>query len=245
MPPKSKYRRGYPVAILIGLENDTASIWRVYSKIVKPEKIINLEYYIKTSNAYYNFYESIINVLRPILREGVKSVLIASPKTSDHNNNFINHIANHHVWLNQEKSKIIISQITGSAKSIPEVTDLTRKPEFKKIINETVEKESDFNLNLLEKRLNKAGSEQLVLYSLDDIEKEIVYSSDRNYKPEVLLLTDKFLSRGINRSRVQRVIQIAENKGVETRIINSDIDAGKRLSQLGGIVCIRKEISRH
>jgi stalled ribosome rescue protein Dom34 len=35
-------------------------------------------------------------------------------------------------------------------------------------------------------------------------------------------------------------MQIAQNKKVKTRVIDAESNAGKRLTQLGGIVCLAK-----
>ena len=59
-------------------------------------------------------------------------------------------------------------------------------------------------------------------------------------KPEYLLLTDDYLSSSRQKNRVQRLMQIAANRGVKTRVINAESTAGKRLTQLGGIVCLAK-----
>ena len=59
-------------------------------------------------------------------------------------------------------------------------------------------------------------------------------------KPEYLMLTDEYLSKSRQKYRVQRLMQVAANKGVKTRVISAESTAGKRLTQLGGIVCLAK-----
>jgi stalled ribosome rescue protein Dom34 len=59
-------------------------------------------------------------------------------------------------------------------------------------------------------------------------------------KPEYLLLTDNYLSGSRQRNRVYRLLQIAKNRSVKTRIINAESTAGIRLTQLGGLVCLTK-----
>src|SRR3990170_3737789 len=75
--PKSGYRRGYAVAILVGLEENTAALWRVYTKVVKPEKTVRLEGTRNEAKYVYNFHETIVNALRSTLSEGVKSIVLA------------------------------------------------------------------------------------------------------------------------------------------------------------------------
>ncbi len=77
MKPKA-YKRGYPVAILIGIENDHAALWQVFSQVAKHQQTIPLNGDRKDSKAVYNFHESIVNALRPTLKEGVRSIIIAA-----------------------------------------------------------------------------------------------------------------------------------------------------------------------
>jgi len=71
-----KRTRGYAVAILIGLEDTAAHLWQVFSKAVKPMTIIRLNGNRSDPKALYNFHESIINALRPTLKEGVRSIIV-------------------------------------------------------------------------------------------------------------------------------------------------------------------------
>ncbi len=73
------YRRGYPVAILAGLEADKAYLWRVFSHVIKPEKTITLDGDRNDSKAVYNFHETIVNTLRPTLKEGIRGIILVSP----------------------------------------------------------------------------------------------------------------------------------------------------------------------
>jgi stalled ribosome rescue protein Dom34 len=51
-----------------------------------------------------------------------------------------------------------------------------------------------------------------------------------------LLLTDKYLAEAQDKNRIQRLLQISKNKKMKTRIVKAETAAGKRISQLGGIV---------
>ena len=59
-------RRGYPVAVLIGLKGMKAHFWNVFSESVRKGEIIQGE-------DEYNFYESIVDLLRPGFKQGVSS----------------------------------------------------------------------------------------------------------------------------------------------------------------------------
>jgi stalled ribosome rescue protein Dom34 len=187
----------------------------------------------------YTFHESVINALRPIFKGGVRSVIIASPARTNYGQEFLNHIKAHHSWLFQSANKTVFSIITGSASTPQQVAALTKTTSFKELISETTTQETENLLAILEKRLN--ATENLVLFSLQEAE-HFIFSTqtEGKPKPEYLMLTDEYLSKSRQRYRVQRIMQVAANKGVKTRVISSESTAGSRLTQLGGIVCLAK-----
>jgi stalled ribosome rescue protein Dom34 len=238
MTPKA-YRRGYPVAVLAGIESDHAVLWQVFSQVAKHQQTIHLNGNRNDPKAVYNFHESIMNALRPTLKEGVRSIVIASPARTSYAQEFQNHIKIHQTWLFQGPNKAMFSTITGSASTPPEVAALTKTAAFKQLISETTAQETENLLEILEKRLSEADN--LVLFSLEEAENLILATQVAGKpKPEYLLLTDNYLSRNRRKNRVQRLLQIAKNKGVKTRVINAESTAGKRLTQLGGLVCLAK-----
>jgi len=238
MKPKA-YKRGYPVAILIGIENDHAALWQVFSKVAKHQAKTVLNGDRKDSKALYNFHESIVNALRPTLKEGVRSIIIAASAKTNYAQDFLNHIRAHHTWLLQGPNKATFSPITGSASTPPQVAALTKTALFKQLINETTAEETENLLEILEKRLNE--TDNLVLFSLEEAENLILgKQATGKPKPEYLLLTDNYLSSSRQKNRVHRLLQIATNRNVKTRIINAESTAGIRLTQLGGLVCLAK-----
>ena len=237
MKPRRRYKRGYPVAILLGLEENTATLWKIFSNVAKQEKTLHIN---KTNpKALYNFHETIVNAIRPTLKEGVRSIIVASPPRTNHNQEFINHVYQHHRWLTQGANKAAFSKIPGSATSAPQVSELTRSPAFRQIIGETTVEETENLIEILEKRLNNPDNSNLVLFSLEEAEKLILKRhKPGSPKPEYLLLTDKYLADNREKSRLHRLMQIANNKHVKTRIINAESPAGARLTQLGGLICL-------
>jgi stalled ribosome rescue protein Dom34 len=195
----------------------------------------------KDAKAAYNFHEAIVNAIRPTLNEGVKSLIIASPPRTSYSDDFLQHVRGHHVWLVQGPSKATFSTITGSAANTHDVTLLTRTPQFKQLVGETTTTETENLLELLEKRLNADSMLPLVLYSQQEAEDAILGAwVPGKPKPEILLLTDTYLSGSRQKSRLQRLMQVASNRGVKTRVVDHETVAGKRLTQLGGLVCILK-----
>jgi stalled ribosome rescue protein Dom34 len=238
MKPKS-YKRGYPVAVLVGIEQDHAALWQIFSQVAKHQQIIPLNGDRKDSKALYSFHESIINALRPVLKEGVRSIIAASPPRTSYAQDFLSHIKAHHAWLLQGTNKASFSQITGSASAPSQVAALTKTAAFKQLIQENATEETENLLEILEKRLNK--TDNLVLFSLQEAENLILNpQAPGKPQPEYLLLTDDYLAGSRQKNRVNRLMQIAARNGVKTRVINAESNAGKRLTQLGGIVCLAK-----
>ena len=237
MKPKG-YKRGYPVAIIAGLEQNQVVLWKIFSHVAKHETTINLENRNDTKTLY-NFHESIINALRPTLKEGVRSIIIAAPAKTNYSQEFLTHIKAHHTWLLQGPNKASFSEITALASTPTQVANLTSTSAFKQLINETTAQETENLMEILEKRLNTADN--LVLFSLEEAENLILSrQTPGKPKPEYLLLTDSYLSGSRQKNRLHRLMQIAQNKQVKTRIVNSESPAGIRLNQLGGLVCLLK-----
>ncbi len=236
---KKRYKRGYAVAILAGLEEDTAALWKVFSNVAKPEKTIHINGARSNPRDLYNFHESVINALRPTLKEGVRSIILASPARTNYHQELINHVHEHHKWLTQGPNKAAFSKITGSATTPSQVAALTRTPAFRQIISETIEAETENLIEILEKRINTTDNNNLVLFSLEEAEKLILKRQKPGEpKPEYVMLTNKYLAENRQKHRLHRLMQIAANKNVKTRIINAESPAGKRLTQLGGFICL-------
>jgi stalled ribosome rescue protein Dom34 len=238
MKPKN-YKRGYPVAVLVGIEQDHAALWHIFSQVAKQQQTIPLTGDRRDSKAVYSFHEAIINALRPVLKEGVRSIIAASPSRTSYAQDFLSHIKAHHTWLLQGTNKATFSQITGSASSPPHVAALTKTDAFKQLIQENAAEETENLLEILEKRLSK--TDNLVLFSLQEAENLILNpQAPGKPQPEYLMLTDDYLAGTRQKNRVNRLMMIAAKNGVKTRVINAESNAGTRLTQLGGIVCLAK-----
>ena len=240
MAPKSSYKQGYAVAILIGFDRGAASIWRVYSSVVKLEVTLRLEGDRSNLKTVYNFHEILVNSLRGIVREGVRSIILVSPPRTDYSQKFAEHVKTHHTWLTQGGSKVTLTEMTGLAATRTDLAILTKKIDFRKLMQDATLDETENLLELLEKRLNSSRKDDIVLYSFEDVEYSILYSNEKTTL-EFLLLTDEYLAKTRQKRRLNRLMQIASNKRVRTRVVNSKLSAGKRLTQLGGIALIGKK----
>jgi hypothetical protein len=225
-----KRGRGYPVAILVGLEKGAAHIWDVYSESVKPGLQITL---IGTD---YGFHEAIVDQLRPRLKEGIKTVLVATEDRSLYNE-FMGHVGRHHGWLLRgwEFNTVTLTHIQGNARTAEEVRTLAASDEFKSRLSEASEGDLDKVMGVLEKRLNTSEGIDTLMLSLEDVEAG-VYSEE---SPEYILVSDEFTRR--HRGRAQRLLQVAQNRGVKTRTVPIGSRHASRVMQLGGIVGIASE----
>jgi stalled ribosome rescue protein Dom34 len=94
---------------------------------------------------------------------------------------------------------------------------------------------------MLEKHLQASNTSSAVLYSLREIEDLVLGQWKQGKpKPEYLLLTNKYLSNSSEKNRINRLVQVAKNKNVKTRIVDAETAAGIRITQLGGLVCFTR-----
>jgi len=244
------YKRGYPVAVLVGFAENHVMLWQIFSNVAKPGLRLALNGSRKDQKALYSYHETIVDALRPMLSEGVRSIILASPPRTSHAQAFLNHIQKHHAYMTQPNSPnpVTFATIVASATQSHEIAELTKTKEFRTLIGETTSTEADQVVTTLEKRLNETDNNAITLFSLSEIE-ELVYSREEPsaIRPEYVVMTDRYLAECKERSRVQRLLQISQNKKIRTRVVSVETPAGKRLSQLGGLVCFgkpQKEIQR-
>jgi len=231
-----RYRRGYPLAVLIGLEERRAVLWHVFSEVVK------LDGTVERGAELYDFHESIVNALRPAFKEGVRSIVIAAPPRTDYAGSFLDHVRKHHTWLVRGgPNAATFGELIGSAGRPHEVHELVRTKAFREMIGETRSRDAENISAVLEKSLGSDESDTVVSYSLEQIE-DLVYGRQEHnsLRAEHVVLTDKHLADRKNRGRILRLLQISKNKGIKTTIVNAETRVGIRLSQLGGLVCFAK-----
>lgn len=240
MTRKRGYRRGYPVAVLIGLEECHAVLWRVFSNVVKLHVTLKLGGMRSNGKALYSFHEAIVDALRSVLKEGVKSIVVAAPLKTDFADVFLDHVRKHDAWLVQSKgpNSAAFGVLVGSAAKPHEVAELVKTKAFRDSISKTTAADADRVVDTLEKWLSGENGAR-ILYSLEEVE-DTICGQWRNgkVKPEYLMLTDEYLQNSRERSRINRLLQISNNKNVKTVIVDADTPAGKRLMQLGGLVCL-------
>jgi stalled ribosome rescue protein Dom34 len=192
----------------------------------------------------YSFHEAIVDALRPVLKEGVKSIVVAAPMKTDFAHVFLDHVRKHDAWLVQTKgsNSATFGVLVGSASELHEVADLVTTKAFKDLITSTTSADADRIVDTLEKWLSNEDGAR-VLYSLREVE-DLVYGqwTIGKVRPEHLMLTNEYLLKCKERNRVNRLLQISNNKNVKTVIVDADTPAGNRLTQLGGLVCLARSV---
>ena len=236
---KRRHKRGYPVAVLVGFEEDHAILWRIFSRVIKLFIRLELDGKRTDDKALYNFHESVVNSLKPVFKEGVRSIIITAPARSTHAKEFLNHVKKHHRYLLQSKrpNRASFAELVGSANDRTKVAELTRTTQFTNLVAEITSEDADQVVKTLDKHLHDANNNSVVLYSLKEIENTVhSLRKDRESKSEHLLLTDKYLAECKQKNRINMLLQVTKNKGVKTLVITAESAAGNRVSQFGGIV---------
>ena len=236
---KRRYRRGYPVALLIGFENDHVVLWRIFSRVVKLSRRLEFEGGWAESQALYKFHETIIGALKPVLNEGVRTVVVAAPVRTTYASNFLEHVQKHHRYLIQSKNpnRANFVVLVGSVDDHIKVAEMVKTKIFTELIAETTSEEADHVINRLEKHLYGTTNSSVVLYTLKEIE-DTIYSDQkcREFRMEYLLLSNKYLTDSKQKNRIHRLLQIAKNNNVKTNVVKEGTPAGNRINQFGGIV---------
>jgi stalled ribosome rescue protein Dom34 len=237
MRRKRGHKRGYPVVLLVGFEVDRAVLWRVFSYVVKPCLTLKLDGKRMDKRVLYNFHEALVDALRPVLREGVRSIVVMAPVRTTYAADFLDHVRRHHAYLikSNGSGKVTFAELVGSADKLRSVATLLKTEAFRRLVAQTTSVEADHLVNVLEKHL--CDSKAVVLFSLKEIEDVVCGRGERDdFKVEYLVLTDRYLADSEDKSRVNRLLQISENRKMKTRIIEGETSAGKRISQFGGII---------
>lgn len=227
--PRKRRSRGYPVAVLVGLENKSAIFWDIFSNSVKRRIVMNWE------DNEYNFFESLVDELRPSIKQGVKTVLLASESKKKYNG-FMGHIEKHQGWMlkGYELNRVSFQFVEGSARDVDSVMELVNTSGFIETIRHAGEVDMKLVMSVLEKRLATREGIESLIYSVNEVEKAIYGSEEVEY----ILVSQRFQEQ--HRRRIQRLLQIAKNKGVKTRVLPLDSPHIGRIAQFGGLICLLK-----
>ena len=205
-----------------------AVTWEVYSKSVKRGQKIG-------EASPYRLYESIVDAVRPKIKQGVKTILVASTDERDYAS-FMSHVERHQSWLLKgwELNKATFEHVPMAAMDERQVREILKTNGFKKRLSEASSVDVRHVMEVLEERLNDPDGIETLLFSLEEIESHIYGGGEAEY----MLVTDQFHER--HRRRTHRLLQVIANRSIQTRIIPTDTAAGARLTQFGGLVCLIK-----
>lgn len=217
-------RRGYPTAILIGLDSQTANIWLVYSESIKQGKTISKTGKDITS---YKHNEQIVEAVRELLPDGFNQIIISSPDRTRLTSNLLEHLNKRHNWLNQ---KVSIKELHGKAVTATDVVQLVKSNRIQESVAEAAEETNEKIMGMLEKALNDGA----VLFTIQELSDAL-----RNEEsPEFILVSEKFDAVYRGNRRYQSLIQRTKNMRATFTIVNHDAPASARLEQFGGFVCV-------
>jgi len=250
MTKKKRQTRGFLVAMLVSFDEQATYLWKIFTHQIRAFKTVQLakKWKYTSDKEKYHIYEDLVNVIRPVIKEGLKSVILASPPKRDYSSEFLEHVKKHHQWLIRLRgdNQVSFGQIVGNAYTSEEASNLIAEQESVDVIRETTSGEGDLIINHLEKHINANDQNVMVLYGLREIEDYIYkggikdkYTADNI---DYLILTDNFLDLHKKKNRIHRLMQISENKGIITKIISGESPSGIRINQFGGIICFKKFI---
>ena len=249
--PKRKPKRGYPLALLVGFESMRMIYWNIFSERAELRMIQKLPRKNENMNKKqsYQFHEILVDELRPILKTGMKSILLITPPKKKYATAFLAH----HQWMLREKhsNSPSFKMLTGTITDLEQTTTFIQSIEFQEALGQVTEDEADRIMNVLEKRLNDV-EKGFILYTLKEIE-DLIYAGGKRKKkfkslpltPEYIVLTNLYLEEHPIKNRLQRLLQIAKNRKIKTKIIDGETSAGIRITQLGGIVCFLETKSNY
>ena len=240
---KNRVKRGHQVAILIGLHDNDAVFWKIYSETIRFHSRLKRGRKRKSQNKkhLYHFHEEIINTLRPLIKEGIRSVILLSPPKEEYSNEFLNHVNKHHLWLLKKGDKqVVFSKIIGNqAKTQKDVYYLKTQEYFRDIVDKTSNQEGLLILEVLKEIINKNEKFSKILYTWREIDYELrlIKKNSNLPRPNYIILTEDYLKNPKNRNKIHQILQVARNLEIKTKIVKLESEAGAIVEQFGGLIC--------
>ena len=224
----ARQRRGYPVAILVGLGAGKSALWEVFSESVK---LLNTVEATRDAKRTYEHFETIVDYVRPLVRSGLTSLIVASPSAALRGS-FVAHLRKRHRWLFEGRNPVTLGEVAGSADNAAAVRGLVKEPTFMNTVGEVTEEESAEMQAAFERELEIG----LPLYTIDEVSRSLRGET----KPSLILMTNRFFEAHKRSRKLQSLIQAAQNGMVRTRILKAESPLGQRVTQLGGLIGIAK-----
>jgi len=73
-----------------------------------------------------------------------------------------------------------------------------------------------------------------------DYELRLIRQNPNLPKPNYIILTEEYLKNPKNRNKTHRILQLAKNLEIKTKIVSQESEAGISVEKFGGIVCYFK-----
>jgi stalled ribosome rescue protein Dom34 len=218
-------RRGYPTAILIGLDQTSANIWLVFSESIKQGKKVTREG--GDDKTGYRYGEEIVEAVRELIPEGFNQLILASPERTRHASELLEHINRRHGWL---AKRLTVKELQGRAVTATDVVQLVKSNRIQESVEQAAGETNERIMDRLEKALNSGD----VLFTLQELSGALYAEKS----PELILITDKFDAANRGSRKYQSLIQHAKNMRATVTILKPNDPASGRLEQLGGFVCV-------
>jgi len=93
--------------------------------------------------------------------------------------------------------------------------------------------------------INKNERFSKILYTWREIKHELrlITQNPNLSKPNYIILTEEYLKNPKNRNNTHRILQIARNLEIKTKIVSEESEAGGIVDGFGGLICYFKELS--
>ncbi|HME54872.1 MAG TPA: hypothetical protein VKM55_21890 [Candidatus Lokiarchaeia archaeon] len=234
-------RRGYPVAVLLYVEDRRATLWMVNSESIAPAGNVHAgqKGSVGTANPKYNYFDDIVKTLKSNFATGVKTLVITGIKNTSLASDFLFHVQKHHAYLFKKGSALAInaSIMEGEASNVQSALALVKGDAFRKITASTVDKEMNSTLELLDACINNPSGAVKICFTIDEIDQVfLAMKDDEGPVPEYILMTDEFYALHKSEAQFQRIYALAKRFKIKTRVIQKKTDAGFRVTELGGLV---------
>jgi stalled ribosome rescue protein Dom34 len=218
-------RRGYPTAMLIGLDLRAAYFWTIYSESAKFYKIFKRSF--DDEKSLYRFHEEIVETIRALLHEGFTGVIVASEDKMPYSKKFLDHVSKRHGWLD---NRVTVKVLKGKATSASEVTQMIKANQLQETVANATDETGVKLLEQLENAMDKGN----ILYTIN----ELNYAINSNKNPVTIMITEEFNQQNQTSRRYQTAIQVSKNIGATVVILKTTNPVSPRLIQLGGFACV-------
>ncbi len=234
----SRKKKGYSIGLCVVFNEWGARVYQLLSNKIKNISNVSLgkKYNNFDQKELYKFHESIINAIRPFIREENKAIVVVAPKKTKYWEAFSSHLKKGHRWLDSVAFELFDAEISND----DQMRELYQTEAFKIAIGQARAEESDNLENDINKYMNKLTESSNLLYGINEIETWFLENRSKDQKIDaILLMSEEFLEKNHGAPKVQRIRQLAKNRGVAEKIFEHDSGMNIRLKELGGIVLFK------